>query len=268
MLFLPRLRSWVSLVPGSFYQRWWDPISKAGWTSSWEHALFPGLVPLALALVALLYLLLPAGRRDQQRALLVACFAAVAALVLLTLVVARPVLQGGHLVRVYPGISLWTLVYHLVPGSKAIRAVSRVGIFVYLLGLIAACRGADAAIRGGRLRPAVRTALLAVLLAAGIGEQALSSAPAFDKHDFFAQVEALRQQIHPGCHLLYASLRPGRSAVVSQNVAMWAGLEANLPVINGYSGGFPPHYPAATRTLSAAEARQWAGEDPCMLTER
>jgi hypothetical protein len=268
LLFLPRLRSWVSLVPGSFYQRWWHAISQSGWTSSWEHALFPGLVPPALAVVALLYLLSPAGRCDRHRALLAACFGALAALVLLTLEVARPAIQDGHLVRAYPGISLWWLVFHLVPGAKAIRAVARVGIFVYLLGLIAACRGADAAIRRSRLRPAARGALLTVLLAAGIGEQALSSAPAFDKADFFAQVAALRQQISPSCHVLYASLRPGKSAVVSQNIAMWAGLESNLPVINGYSGNFPPRYPAALRSLTVEEASRWAGETPCMLIER
>ncbi len=266
--FLPRLRSWVSVVPGSVYQRLWPNLSPAGWAHSWEHSLFPGLVPLALGAVAMVHLLRAAGRGDRHRAFLLAAAGAAAALAVLSLTVARPAFEGGHLVRSYPGISLWWLVFRLVPGAGAIRAVVRLSILVYLLGLVAACRGADAAIRGSRLRPAARTALVALLLAAGIGEQAVVNPPAFYKDDFAARVAALRAQVRPGCRVLYATLRPGASPIVSQLVGMWAGLESNLPAVNGYSGNAPPGYPGLARTLSAAEARQWAGEEPCMLTER
>lgn len=265
-LFLPRLRSWFTSPPGSPYHEWLGGFPP-GARVVWEHYLFPGLVPLALGIVSAVYTLRLSRDERRRQALLVACWMAALLLVAISLSLPRLGVEGLHLVRRYPGASLWWFVFRWVPGAQAIRAVGRISVLVYLLAVVAACWGADAAIHRSRLRPAVRTALLAALLLAGVAEQRAASPPAFEKARFFRHVAAVRAGIPPGCRMLYLTTKPGESYLVTQLVAMWAGLDAHLPVVNGYSGNAPPRYPQGLRTWSAGELAAWSGDDPCVVAE-
>ena len=264
--FLPRVTSWLAAPPGSLYHALLPDISLTA-RAPWEHYLFPGMVPIALGAVSVAYTLRLSQEERRRQALLVTCWIAAAALVAISLVVPRFALDGLHLVKVYPGVSLWWWVFRSVPGAGAIRAVGRISIVIDALAAVAFCCGADAAIRRGRLRPMARAALLAALLVVGVAEQRVPSPPAFEKQSFWRRVAAVRASIPPGCHLLYLTLQPGRNYPVTQLVAMWAGLDARVPVINGYSGNAPPHYPQGLRTWSMSELRAWSGDDPCMVSE-
>jgi hypothetical protein len=266
MIFLPRLRSWFGAPPGSLYHGLLPGFPPAA-IGAWEHYLFPGLVPIALGVASAVYTLRLSGQERRRQALLVSCWIAALALAVISLVLPRIALDGLHLVKLYPGVSLWWWVFRWVPGAGAIRAVGRISILVDALAIVAACWGADAAIRRSRLRPAARAALLAVLLVAGVAEQRVASPPAFEKQQFFRRVAAVRASIPRECHLLYLTLPPGGNYPITQLVAMWAGLDARVPVVNGYSGNAPPHYPQGSRTWSVTELRAWSGDDPCVVSE-
>jgi hypothetical protein len=266
LIFLPRLKSWLAVPPGSPYHAvlpGFPPLE----SGAWEHYLFPGLVPIALGVASAVYTLRLSRQERRRQALLMTCWIVAAALAVISLVVPRFALDGLHLVKVYPGVSLWWLVFHSVPGAGAIRAVGRISILIDALAIVAACWGADAAIRRSRLRPVARAALLAALLVAGVAEQRVASSPAFEKQSFFRRVAAVRANIPRGCHLLYLTLSPGANYPVAQLVAMWAGMDARVPVVNGYSGNAPPHYPRGARTWSVTELRAWSGDDPCVVSE-
>jgi len=265
---LPRVESWLATMPGSKYHELFPDFAR-GTPGGWEHYLFPGLVPIALGVVSAVYTLRLSRQERHRQALLVTCWIAALALGVASLVVPRSVVAGlhlGHLVQDDAGVSLWWPVFRWVPGAGAIRAAGRISILVSALAAIAACWGADAAIRASRLRPAVRAALLAALLVAGVAEQRVDSPPAYEKRRFFDRVAAVRASIPRGCPMLYLTLQPGGSYVVTQQVAMWAGLDARVPVVNGWSGYFPPRYPPWPRTWTAAELRAWTGDDPCVVS--
>jgi hypothetical protein len=269
LIFLPRVTSWLAAPPGSPYHALLPgiPPNAPAALAVWEHYLFPGIMPIALGAVSVIYTLRLSREDRRRQALLVSCWIAAVALGAMSLLLPRFALDGLHLVRVYPGVSLWRWVLRWVPGAGAIRAVGRISIVIDALAAVAACWGADAAIRRGRLRPMARGALLAALLVAGVAEQRVASPPAFPKWWFFRRVATVRAGIPPGCHLLYLTLQPGRNYPVTQMVAMWAGLDARVPVVNGFSGHAPPHYPEGWRTWSAGELRAWSGDDPCMVSE-
>ncbi len=268
---LPRLEWWLAAMPGSTYQAVLPDFSRV-MPGSWELYLFPGLVPIALGVASAVYTLRLSRQERRRQALLVTCWIAALALAVGSLVVPRFVVEGlrlghlGHPGHGDPGVRLWWLVFRWVPGAGAIRAVDRISILIYALAAVAACWGADAAIRRSRLRPALRAGLLAALLLAGVAEQRVDSPPAYEKRYFFDRVAAVRASIPRGCHMLYLTLQPGASYVVTQQVAMWAGLDAQVPVVNGWSGYFPPRYPPWPRTWTAAELRAWTGDDPCVVS--
>ena len=262
---LVRPEWWFAAMPGSTYQ-WLLPDYPRGSSGSWELYLFPGLVPIALGVASAVYTLRLSREERRRQALLVTCWTTAIALAVVSLVVPRLAFDGLRLGQVEPGVSLWWLVYRWVPGAGAIRAVDRISILIFALGAVAACWGADAALRRSRLRPRARAALLAALLVAGVAEQRIESPPAFEKQHFFDRVAAVRASIPRGCHLLYLAMQPGANYVVTQQVAMWAGLDARVPVVNGFSGYFPPRYPRSPRTWTAAELRAWAGDDPCIVS--
>jgi hypothetical protein len=264
---LPRLEWWLAAMPGSTYHALL-PDYPGDSNGSWELYLFPGLVPIALGLVSAVHTLRLSREERRRQALLVTCWATAIALAVVSLIVPRFAVDGLHLGQGDPGVSLWWLVYRWVPGAGAIRAVDRISILIFALAAVAACWGADAAIRRSRLRPPVRAALLATLLLAGVAEQRVDSPPAFAKQPFFDRVAAVRASIPRGCRALYLTLPRGANYVVTQQVAMWAGLDALVPVVNGFSGYFPPRYPHEPRTWTAAELRAWTGDDPCVVSPR
>ncbi|MFL5328037.1 MAG: hypothetical protein ACJ8C4_03925 [Gemmataceae bacterium] len=254
-LMLPTPHSWFSPTPSS----WWaNVLPQFEGPLNHEHHDFSGLVLPALVLGAVWSLQksrpVPplsaphpgdGGEREQaestrnQLALARTALLSAAIFVLLSLSVF--------------GISPWRLVYALVPGAKAIRAVSRIYIVVYLFAWIGALIIADRRLRGWRRGGIVASG---VLLLVGMAEQYHPRLPAFDPRPFYAEVDRLADEMR-GSSAAYVEPDPEVQFWVSQLAAMWAGLKADVPVINGYSGRTPKGYPDEKMILDREDVVTW-----------
>jgi hypothetical protein len=177
------------------------------------------------------------------------------------------------LATLYPGnVSPWRLVFAVVPGADAIRALVRVGLPLLLPAAIGVALLAE---RARQTWPRWAVAALAVAVVAEQGR----TVPSWDVGPVRARVERLRAAIPSDCAaFLYAreGRRPPGSWVDDQIDAMWAGLERGVPTLNGYSGNEPTGWdlrhsairnPADERRLARAlaswEARR--GLDPARV---
>src|SRR5262249_336464 len=154
--------------------------------------------------------------------------------------------------------SPWRAVYKWVPGGGAIRAVGRVVFTVELFALVGGLLALDAVMRRSRFAGA----FAGLILVAGVLEQIpVGPLPSFEVAPWQARVSALRYRLTPGT-VAYIELAVGRPFWESQLTAMWAGLEANVPVVNGYSGRYPLGYPDWERSMTAGGRNRWAGGEP------
>ena len=149
----------------------------------------------------------------------------------------------------HEGRSLWELV-RFVPGATALRCVSRVYVTVYLFGTLAAL--VWLARMTEPLGPVARFALLGLVAAVIIYEQTGYKPPSFEKPDFYHLVERDAERVRGSDVLYIQPVFTDTKGVKSDGVygevfAMWVGLRANVPVVNGYSGRMPPGpYPWAS----------------------
>ncbi len=243
---LPRLVSWFLPSPQSPWGMvWYDSVS-AKLPLFWEHSLF-----LGFTVIGLLGLGLYAGIAQKippQRFLLVKLCLGVSALLF------------AISLRFPNGFSLWQFVYSLVPGATAIRAVSRIWTIIDCYLLIAICLSADAFFNsilnrrtalGGQRR---MTSLPSIFLGLCLIEQITFNIPAYDKTPYL-KLEAEAAQLMQGCEVAYTQTLPAQ--VVDQLTAMWAGLKANVPVVNGYSGNLPPNYYSSDKPMSFPQVANW-----------
>jgi hypothetical protein len=151
--------------------------------------------------------------------------------------------------------SLWWPVYHWVPGGAGIRAVGRIVLIVQLFALIGGLLTLESVLRAlVPARPGTRTVLTVAILVIGALEQAPMKLDSFDCRSFYAEAEELAGSLKPGT-TAYLSTRSDMEWYTSELLAMWAGLHANRPVVNGYSGRVPENYPAMP--MSSGEVLRW-----------
>jgi hypothetical protein len=234
---LPEPRSWLAAPPDSVWGEWTGTF-RAG--LQFEQWLFCGVAFFGLLAVAGAFVLLKRPA-TEDRVLVRAALVAAVVLVLLT-------------VRLPGGGSAWRLVFRFAPGANGVRAVTRVFTAVHLFGLVAGTVAADRLLR--RLQVRWASIVAAGLLVLAAGEQIQWRLRSFDHDSFFRRVAVVQSGL-AGADAAYVELDPGRPYWEAQLVAMWAGLRADVPVVNGYSGRWPPGYPAWDRTLTEAELRGW-----------
>jgi hypothetical protein len=231
---MPTPAAWVTGPPGTPWDetlgpRATDPKQPAPGLRPWvseECWLFCGFGIYALILAASLHLLI---RRPPQFALVAASLLTAFIWTLLTLTLEQE------------GRSLWELV-RLVPGATAIRCVSRVYVIIYLFGILAALVWLTRVTEP--LPPSARFVLLSLVAAALIFEQTGYEPPSFEKADFYDIVDRVAERAR-GADALY--VQPAftdtkgvtSTWVYGEVFAMWVGLRANVPVVNGYSGRGP-----------------------------
>jgi hypothetical protein len=128
----------------------------------------------------------------------------------------------------------WSYVSAVVPGGRALRAVSR-GL---LLLLIPAALGVACFFeRPRRMRKSM-------LAACGLGlacllEQGVTTA-SFDKYVQRAEVALLARRVDGACTCFYYSPSRHVRAINQYHLdAMWASLDSGIPTVNGYSGWSP-----------------------------
>jgi hypothetical protein len=107
-----------------------------------------------------------------------------------------------------------------------------------------------------------------LVLVLGVAEQVpVRDLPSFAVAPWQARVAALRDRLTPGT-VAYVDLPADRPYWESQLTAMWAGLEAGVPVVNGYSGRYPLGYPGrGKRTMTDDELTEWLHGAPVVRTQ-
>ncbi len=139
--------------------------------------------------------------------------------------------------------TLWWYVYQWIPGATALRAVGRIVLIVQLFALIGGLLTLEAVLRApARLSPRTRTVLVALVLLLGGLEQGAVKLPSFETASFYQDAQVLGTSLDRGT-TAYLAPRPDMARHTSELLAMWAGLHANRPVVNGYSGRVPETYP-------------------------
>jgi hypothetical protein len=215
---LPGWRSWLyvgssNVAYGWIYDKWPGFIPP---DMTHEHVIGLGIVSTIMAVIGLF------GCRKQPwvRAVLV-----VVALLL--------VLTWNYSEKWNP----WFYVAEWVPGASAIRAVSRVSIFLLIpLSAGIAFQLHRMSSRGWRN----------VLIAVIVLEQWMVI-PANDPAPTAQRVAAITQLARAHGKPFYVTKKVGPDYKRGNEIefhmdAMWAGMEANLPVVNGYSGTVPPKW--------------------------
>ena len=129
---------------------------------------------------------------------------------------------------------LWHLVYLFFPGAGAIRAMARI-FFLILVPL-----SIGFAFTLSRLNNRILVVLLLLLMMA---EQVAPPYMRVSKSMEARNRAPLVQSLSQGQGPFFFQDQSNRPGVFSDVDAMWAGLEAERPTINGYSGRYPPGYP-------------------------
>lgn len=238
---MPTFASWWASPPGA---RWYETIRPYRYGVDSENTLFSGFMLYGLAVVGLV-----AAKAcwRHPRFATPARLTATCLLTALALMVITTDWSGqGH--------SGWLFLRHL-PGGNAIRVVSRVNLCVQMLLILGGVLGLTLALVRWKLPRGPRHALMAGVTAALIFEQTGFPAPAFEKSLFYPQVERYSHELKAG-DLGYIIRTWGNIPEHTDILAMWAGMQANIPVINGYSGRAPVGFPDSI-IVSEEELRAW-----------
>jgi hypothetical protein len=236
---LPELRSWIAAPPdsvcGVVLSNYREGLPR-------EHWLFVGFALLFAFGIAAVFAMVKLRGAEAGNRLLVAA-AVITTLILVAVTVRWP-----------GGASAWRYVFKLVPGAAGLRAVTRVFTVVYLFGIIASMVALDRMI--GRVSPSWQMTLCVVFLAFTAVEQLRWRLPSFDHAAVFQRVAAVSAGLK-GQESGYVALDDVHPFWENQLVAMWGGLKANVPVVNGYTGRWPGSYPSWSRNLSDDELQGW-----------
>jgi hypothetical protein len=160
--------------------------------------------------------------------------------------------------------TLWWIVYRFIPGGSGVRAVSRLDLMIDCYAILFLVIGIDRALKriASDHRRAIVATCIAILL---IAEQWVTGLSSFSAKPWEDQVTALAATMRSSGKPAYVVNNfpddwPYSSSL--QVTAMWAGMEANVPVVNGYSGRSPPGYPGVKRRWSAVDMKDWLARYP------
>lgn len=229
---MPRLSSWFYPGSGNWLYGWMSRVPPfRDLPAPYEQALGFGLLTSAIAAAGFL-------RRRASPEYRVLGLASLAAIVLATL---------------WPGgMSLWRIVFAVVPGADALRAVARIGNVLLLPVAIGAAAFLQA-VPWSRWRAGVTVALC--LLEQGVTTES------YDRAQARADVDEIVRSVDRGASaFFYSVLQPGvpdwaESVPIKYHVdAMWAQLQLGIPTINGYSGHAPPAWAFKTAIVARAPA--------------
>jgi hypothetical protein len=206
---IPRVQSWLFQSP---WHRLYGPLYATELfrvPAPHEHVLGIGLITTAC-----LVLFLWRRRREPLWRWL--------GLTLLAVLLTALMYRGGH--------TPWRWVFEELPGARALRAVTRLGLTLLLPFSVVLSAFAQ------NQKHWIRVLLLAVCVA----EQSLS-VTGYESEPVLARQEALRRSIPSGCAAFLAVARDASVGPVDRHIdAMWAALESGVPTANGYSGLAPP----------------------------
>ncbi|HLL53380.1 MAG TPA: hypothetical protein VK447_07535, partial [Myxococcaceae bacterium] len=213
---IPRFQSWFDLGAESWLYGWTGRLHMfSSLPMEWEHRLGFGLLTTGLVVWALWR-----GRRRPLFRLLLLTSA--------TIILLASYYRGGW--------TPWWLVFHGVPGARAIRAVTRIGILLLIPAAIGFAAFLDRAPQGRKRWVAAALGLFCLV------EQG-RAAMSYDKAGKRADVDRVSAAIGKECRAFYYSPEGGPPLHYDAQLdAMWAQLETGVPTLNGYSSNFPRNY--------------------------
>lgn len=236
---IPTPAAWLTPPPGAA----WAETARAVLPDvPYECWLFPGVGVAGLVLAATAWAVAVRSAPDRPAAwpLVAACLVAAGVwfVLCLRLGVASP----------------WAVI-QVVPGAGAIRCVSRVVLLIDLFALLAAAVWLTHVL--GRVRSKWRRAGAYAAVAAVVVAEQLGHTPmTMRRADYYPEVDRVAAGLR-GADVGYVVPRPGAGVEAEEVFAMWAGLRANVPVANGYSGRTPDDYPLAEAADPDAAVRAW-----------
>ncbi|MBE9030893.1 hypothetical protein IQ266_14245 [filamentous cyanobacterium LEGE 11480] len=272
---LPRLASWfVTPAQGTIWSAISAPFSQ-GLPALHEHQIFLGGVTYILSAWTLYIVLRPPNWITPDRYQAIRVFFGAAVLMFL-------------ISLIWPnGSSAWVGVYRFVPGASAMRVVTRIASLIQVNLLIANLLVLDSFFKAQRYRRLAQALLLSGLLSIAIFEQHTTLAYVYHQDEILPQEQALEQVLQQRCQVAYYALPtvlkqastggdlvfPKYSApypvsytghlsprliwILAQVSVMWSSLNANVPIINGYSGHIPPTFPRTEANWSVAHTLTW-----------
>ncbi len=144
--------------------------------------------------------------------------------------------------------SLWEIVYRLVPGGAALRAVFRYQVVLHLAVIVVVAVGLDRALRRRRWR--VGTAILLTCL---MVEQLTTYRVSFDAAEAGRRLAALSEP-PPGCRFFLVERGraiAGRPAFHAQVEAVVIAQRTGIPTLNGYSTRRPDGWTTSMEDVMA-----------------
>jgi hypothetical protein len=215
---------WLMATPGSL---WADHLTWRDRDEFPEKALFQGFTVYGVFLAAGWYAW---RRRFPGRGLVLAGVGTAAVLMLC-------VTRWGY------DVSLWFLIHQVVPGANAFRAIGRIAFAAYMFGLIGGLVGVQAFLNERMTSSRARVVLFVLIAGLMIAEQVRPFPESFDKRaEFFDRAHALSTHM-AGADVAYVIDDESMPDFRHNIAAMWAGLWAKVPVMNGFSGTWPIDYP-------------------------
>ncbi|GAP95700.1 hypothetical protein [Leptolyngbya sp. NIES-2104] len=227
---IPRLSSWFLPPPNSLWFPLLSRFSKDILDPN-QHLLFPGFVVFALVGFAVYVVRSKPEILPPERSTLVkACLITALILFVLSLDVF--------------GVSLWRIIYTIVPGATAIRATGRIVYIIEVYVLIAGLLCVDSMLKSIVVKPKFRSAIALFLLLISLPELIIFQPITYEKAPILKLEAELQAAIASRCEVAYLVADPRQPIFYLQQLPiMWAGLKAGVPVVNGYSGSTPPGIP-------------------------
>ena len=144
------------------------------------------------------------------------------------------------------GLSLWELVFRLVPGGAAVRAVFRYQVVLHLAVIVVVAAGIDRALRQRRLR-----VFAAIVMGCLLLEQLTTYRVSFDAAEAGRRLAALSSP-PAGCRFFLVERErtiAGRPAFHAQLEAAVIAQQTGLPTLNGYSTHLPAGWAPALENV-------------------
>ena len=224
---LPRIESWF-YTSGSFF----GVFNRLGTDlpMQHEHMMFLGLVPYALYAMGLVFYIKKPSLSCGSDISVFASLLLVPMFAIFTL-------------SIYDW-SLYGYTFYLIPGFDAIRAVSRVVVFlVFLFSVLVAYVFTQ--ISQSNLNNYIKFGAISAIFMLGCFEQYRPYLSTYSKpqaqqryHDIYNQIKSLDYDV-----LYLSSPVPNPAFYMTELDAMYVLLISTKPTINGYSGNKPPLYP-------------------------
>lgn len=227
----PPISNWLAAEPHTLWEQ--RLVLEKDQQNDMEDYLFCGFGMLAILLAAFLFGW--EGRRsNQSRPVAQLSFSAAWCCLFLVAITFN---FGGNL-------SMWYPIYSCVPGADGIRAIGRVVLLVIPIALIGGLPAIQYLAEEKITQSRRRNVLYAGLFALCALETVHYAHRSLDRAAIRARIDRYAAElVDVDAGFIFAGPEFNGAVSTHEATAMWAGMIAKMPVINGYSSRYPDNYP-------------------------